>query len=40
VEAESAGDLLLRVEEWPVTHLKTTDEALEAYLLELGPRPA
>lgn len=38
-EAESAGSLLARVEEWLATHMATTDGALEAYLAEHGPRP-
>jgi hemerythrin len=35
---EAAGNLLVRVEEWLLTHMSTTDEALEAYLAEHGPR--
>ena len=38
-EGEAAGRLLLRVEEWLVTHMTTTDKALEAYLAEHVPRP-
>ena len=37
-EGEAAGRLLLRVEEWLVTHMSTTDQALEAYLAEHVPR--
>jgi hemerythrin-like metal-binding protein len=36
---EAAGNLLARVEDWLLTHMKTTDEALQAYLAEHGPRP-
>jgi hemerythrin len=35
---EAAGNLLGRVEEWLLTHMRTTDGALEAYLAEHGPR--
>lgn len=36
---EAAGNLLRSVEGWLLTHMKTTDEALAAYLAEHGPRP-
>jgi hemerythrin len=36
---EAAGNLLRSVEDWLLTHMKTTDEALAAYLAEHGPRP-
>ena len=36
---EAAGNLLRTVEAWLLTHMKTTDEALTAYLAEHGPRP-
>jgi hemerythrin len=38
-EGEAAGNLLRRVEEWLLTHMKTTDEVLADYLAEHGPRP-
>ena len=38
-EGEAAGNLLRRVEDWLLTHMKTTDEALATYLAEHGPRP-
>jgi hemerythrin-like metal-binding protein len=38
-EAEAAGNLLRSVEDWLLTHMGTTDEALAAYLAEHGPRP-
>ena len=38
-EGEAAGRLLLRVEEWLLTHMTTTDKALEEYLAEHVPRP-
>jgi hemerythrin-like metal-binding protein len=34
----AAVDLLARVEDWLVTHMSTTDRALEGYLAEHGPR--
>ena len=37
-EGEAAGRLLQRVEEWLVTHMSTTDQALEAYQAEHVPR--
>ena len=39
-EGAAAAGLLARVEEWLSTHMATTDTALEAYLVEHGPRPA
>ena len=36
---EAAGNLLRTVEDWLLTHMKTSDEALAAYLAEHGPRP-
>jgi hemerythrin len=38
-EGEAAGNLLRQVEDWLLTHLSTTDKALESYLAENGPRP-
>jgi hemerythrin len=38
-EGEAAGNLLGRVEDWLLTHMKTTDEVLAGYLAEHGPRP-
>jgi hemerythrin len=35
----AAGDLLRHVEGWLLAHMRTTDEALAAYLAEHGPRP-
>jgi len=37
-EAEAAGNLLVRVEEWLLTHMSTTDKTFEGYLAEHGPR--
>jgi hemerythrin len=37
-ESEAAGSLLARVEDWLLTHMSTTDKALEGYLAERGPR--
>jgi len=36
---EATGNLLRRVEDWLLTHMRTTDEALAAYLAEHGPHP-
>ncbi len=36
-EGEAAGDLLRRVENWLLTHMTTSDKALESYLAEHGP---
>ena len=39
-EAEAAGTLLVKVEEWLLIHMNTTDKALEGYLAENGPQPS
>ena len=39
-EAEAAGTLLVKVEEWLLIHMNTTDKALEGYLAENGPLPS
>lgn len=39
-EGEAAGDLLVQVEDWLLTHMSTTDEALREYLARSGPRPS
>ena len=36
---EAAGNLLSSVEDWLLTHMNTSDEALAAYLGAHGPRP-
>jgi hemerythrin len=39
-EGESAGPLLAQVEDWLLSHMSTTDEALQGYLAENGPPPS